>query len=81
MIDIAIPISQRKREKIEKYLELATELSKIWKVKCKVIPIVTGALETVPKKLEVTTIPEENRGKHKNRPNPETGSTWNIQDH
>ena len=39
-------------EKIDKYLDLARELKKLWNMKVKVIPIVVGALGTVPKRLE-----------------------------
>ena len=37
------------REKIEKYRDLAREIRSLWKVKAKVIPIVIGALGTIPK--------------------------------
>ena len=36
---------------MDKYLDLARELNKLWNMKVKVIPIVVGALETVQKKL------------------------------
>ena len=38
-------------EKIEHYQALAHELRKIWNMKVKVIPLVTGALATTPIKL------------------------------
>jgi hypothetical protein len=48
IIDIAIPndvnIKSKEHEKITKYQPLAEELSRIWKVKTKVIPVVVGAL-------------------------------------
>ena len=34
-------------KKLEKYLDLAKELKKLWNMKEKMIPIVVGALETV----------------------------------
>ena len=37
---------------IDKCLDLARELKKLWNMKVKVIPIVVGALGTVPKGLE-----------------------------
>ena len=38
-------------EKCDKYRELCKELGKLWKVKCTVIPVVIGALGTVPTRL------------------------------
>ena len=37
---------------MDKYLDLARELKKLWNMKVKVIPIVVGAHGTVPKGLE-----------------------------
>ena len=37
---------------IEKYLDLARELKKLWTMKVTVIPIIVSALETVPKDPE-----------------------------
>ena len=37
---------------MDKYLDLARELKRLWNMKVKVIPIVVGALGTVPKGLE-----------------------------
>ena len=42
----------KRREKIEKYQDLVREMRTIWKVKTEVIPLVIGALSTVPKELE-----------------------------
>ena len=39
-------------EKINKYLDLARELSKLWNMKVKVVPIVICSLRTIPKALE-----------------------------
>ena len=48
IIDIAVPndfnIKDKELEKITKYQPLAEELSRLWKVKTKVIPVVVGAL-------------------------------------
>ena len=38
-------------EKRDKYLDLARELKKLWNMKVTVIPIVIGALGTIPKGL------------------------------
>ena len=50
LVDFAVPADHRvklkENEKMNKYLE------KLWNMKVKVIPIVVGALGTVPKGLE-----------------------------
>ena len=55
LIDIAVPgdvrVASKEMEKIEKYQDLARELHKIWQVKVKVVPVVIGALGTIPKAL------------------------------
>ena len=55
IIDVAIPgdarIITKQEEKIEKYQDLAREIRSLWRVKAKVIPIVIGALGTIPKGL------------------------------
>ena len=38
-------------EKNDKYLDLARELKKLWKMKVKILPIVIGALGTLTKGL------------------------------
>ncbi len=56
LIDIAQPgdirVAKKETEKIQKYQDLARELCKIWQVKVKVVPVVVGALGTIPKALE-----------------------------
>ena len=56
IIDVAIPedsgVKEKEDEKIEKYQNLARELRRIWEVKTKVVPIVVGALGTVPLRLK-----------------------------
>ena len=42
----------REKEKREKYQDLARELQVLWNKKVTVIPIVIGALRTVPKSLK-----------------------------
>ena len=53
MADFAFPADHRvklkEREKRVKYLDLARELKKTWKIKVRVIAIVTGALGNHPK--------------------------------
>ena len=55
-MDFAVPADHRvklkENENMYKYLDLARELKKLWNMKVKVIPIVVGALGTVPKGLE-----------------------------
>ena len=56
IIDFAVPSDHRieikEREKIEKYQDLKREVQKLWKMKAKVIPIIIGALVTIPKTLQ-----------------------------
>ena len=56
IIDVAIPENRRVRakedKKIEKYQDLAREIRKMWGVRTKVIPIVVGALGTIPLRLK-----------------------------
>ena len=55
IVGFAVPANYRiklkKCEKKDKYLELARELKKLWKMKVTIIPIVIGALGTVTKGL------------------------------
>ena len=54
-VDFAIPADHRIKlkecEKRDKYLDLATELKKLWNMKVTIIPIVIGAFGTVTKEL------------------------------
>ena len=57
IIDVACPndwrVESKQEEKVNKYLDLAFQIKKLWKMKrVKVVPIVIGALGTVPKKPE-----------------------------
>ena len=45
-------VKMKENEKMDKYLDLARELKKLWNMKVNVIPIVVGALEIVPNSLE-----------------------------
>ena len=56
IVDFAVPVDDRMKikenEKRDKYLDLARELRKQLNIRVTVIPIVVGALGTVPKGLE-----------------------------
>jgi hypothetical protein len=55
IIDFAVPadknICDKEKEKIEKYQDLKMELKRLWKMKVKVVPVVVGALGSIPKDL------------------------------
>ncbi len=65
LIGIAVPggtrVATKETEKIQKYQDLARELCQIWQVKVKVVPVVVGALGTIPKALGKQS--RENRDK------------------
>ena len=56
ILHVAIPDDRRvrpkKEEKVEKYQDLAREIRMMWGVRNKIIPIVVGALGTIPLRLE-----------------------------
>ena len=56
IVDFAVPADHRVKlkeiEKKDKCLDLAKELKKLWNMMVKFVPIVIGALGTVPKGLE-----------------------------
>jgi len=66
LIDVAISgdrnVIKNEAEKILKYKDLTIEIQRMWNVKTKVIPVITGATGTVSKSLRkyVNNIP----GKH-----------------
>ena len=55
VIDFAVPgdsmIEEKEKGKIEKYQELGRKLQKIWNVKVKIIPLVVGSLDAIPKQF------------------------------
>jgi hypothetical protein len=55
IIDFAVPadknVAEKEKEKIEKYQELKVELKRLWKMKARVVPVVVGALGSIPKDL------------------------------
>ena len=44
-------VVDKKRRKVEKYLDLIRELQKIWNVRVKIIPLVVGSLGAIPKQF------------------------------
>jgi len=55
-------VIKREAGKILKYEELLTEIQCMWNVKAKVIPVIIGATETIPKSLR--QYPNNTPGKH-----------------
>ena len=55
IVDFAIPmdhhVKEKEEEKIDKYMDLAAEVIRQFRVKTVIVPIVFGALGTVPAKL------------------------------
>jgi hypothetical protein len=55
IVDVAIPgdhkIAEKQLDKITRYSELRVELARLWNVNASVIPIVIGALGSIPKDL------------------------------
>ena len=55
IVDIAVPgdtkVNTKGDEKIEKYRDLSRELGRLWRVKCRVVPVVVGALGTIATRL------------------------------
>ena len=55
IIDFAVPgdsrIKEKEKEKIEKYQDLRRELQKIWNVRVKIMPLVVGSFDAIPKQF------------------------------
>ena len=55
IIDFAVPgdsrIQEIEKDKIEKYQDLGRALQKIWNSKVKIIPLVVGSLNAIPKQF------------------------------
>ena len=55
IVDFAVPADHRiklkKCEKKDKYIDLASELKKLWNMKVTIVPIVIGAFGTITKRL------------------------------
>jgi len=62
IIIIIINVIKKEAEKILKYQDLTTEIQRMWNVKTKVIPVITGATGSISKSFRkyVSNIP----GKH-----------------
>ena len=56
IIDIACPfdtrVSKKEQEKVEVYQDLKREITRLWKCQATIVPIVIGALGTLPKGLQ-----------------------------
>ena len=56
IIDVANPgdhnLAQKKFEKLDNYSELRLEVARMWNKKTVVVPIIIGALGSVPKDLQ-----------------------------
>ena len=56
IVDFSVPwdanVKTKEDEKIARYIELATEIRRLYKVRTEIIPIVVGALGTIPKRLQ-----------------------------
>jgi len=55
LIDTAIPddsnINTKETEKLSKFKDLQIKVSRMWAVRTKIVPVVTGALGTITKGL------------------------------
>ena len=55
VIDLEVPggirTVEKKKDKVEKYQDLGRGLQKIWNVKVKIIPLVSGSLGAIPKQF------------------------------
>ena len=55
LVDFSVPLDKnivsKENEKIEKYGILAREVRRIYRVSTKIVPVVVGALGTIPKRL------------------------------
>ena len=55
LIDIAVPgdrrIAQKSVEKCEKHVDLKIQIGKCWRSATSVVPIIVGALGSIPKDL------------------------------
>ena len=56
LIDVAVPwdsrVMQKEQEKRDKYQDLRIELRRLWDMPVEIIPIIIGALGTIPKSLK-----------------------------
>ena len=56
IIEVAIPenrtVGEKEDEQVEKYQDLAREVGKVWGVRTEAIPVVLGALGSIPRRLK-----------------------------
>ena len=56
LIDVAIPwdtrVEEKEREKMDKYQDLKIEIRRIWDMQVEIVPIIIGALGTIPRSLK-----------------------------
>ena len=56
LIDVSVPwdsrVEEKEREKIDKYQDLRLELRRLWEMPVEVVPIIIGALGTIPRNLK-----------------------------
>jgi hypothetical protein len=45
-------LAQKKQKKLSKYKDVEVEVSRMWEVRTKIVPVVTGALGTIEKGLD-----------------------------
>ena len=55
-MDIAIPdeshVNRKETDKLSKYKDLEMAVSRMWKVRTKIVPVIIGALGTIKKGLD-----------------------------
>jgi hypothetical protein len=68
LIDVAIPsdrnVVQKEVKNKSKYKSLGTEIQGMWNLKCKIIPVIIGAIRKVTKSLRKNLEPIPVPGKH-----------------
>ena len=56
LIDVAVPwdtrVDAKVREKLDKYQDLKLELRRLWNKQVEIVPVIIGALGTIPKSLQ-----------------------------
>ena len=56
LIDVAVPwdtrVEAKATEKLDKYQDLKLELRRLWNKQVEIVPVIIGALGTIPKSLQ-----------------------------